>query len=89
MTASDGGEAKQRSRWGDIRPAELLTAISVIGSALGLYTTVVSEVTTIKQAQSAQVTVNRELRQEIREVAVEIKTDIREMRQEMRARRAM
>jgi hypothetical protein len=72
-----------------IRPGELLTAISIIGSAIWIWTGLNAKIAIMEQAQTSQVQTNRELREEIRGVAVEIKSDIREMRQELRARRAM
>ena len=73
----------------EIRGGELLTALSIIGGAVTIWTTLNAEVANIKQAQQTQAQVNRELREDIRGVAVEIKQDIRELRQEVRARTRM
>lgn len=73
----------------EVRLGEVLAALAMIGGAVGVWTTFNSKIALIENAQAVQVQTNREMRQEIREVAVEIKTDIREMRQEMRNRTRM
>jgi hypothetical protein len=70
----------------EVRLGELVAAIAIVCGGVGVWTSLNSDVSKIKEAQAVQVQTNREMRQEFREVAVEIKGDIRDLRQEIRGR---
>lgn len=68
----------------EVRLGELVAALAIVGGGVGVWTSLNTKVASIDEAQRAQVVTNREMRQEFREVAVEIKGDIRDLRQEVR-----
>lgn len=68
----------------DVRLGEIVTALAVMGGGIAVWVDLNKDVAQIKDAQRAQVVTNKEMRQEFRDVAVEIKGDIRDLRQEVR-----
>lgn len=72
----------------EIRAGEVLGAAGVIVACVVAWVNVQSDLRVVKEAQAAQATTNREIRQEIREVSVDMKQEFRELRREMRPRQA-
>jgi hypothetical protein len=70
----------------EVRLGEMIAALAVVGGGIAVWTGLNAKVAAIEQNQITQAQTTREVRQEIRDVAVEIKTDIRDLRQEMRGR---
>lgn len=57
----------------EIRLGEIIAAISILGGGIGVYSSLNADMALIKSAQAAQVSVNREIKEEFKELRTEQK----------------
>lgn len=72
----------------EVRAGDILGACGVILACAAAWANVQADLRTVKEAQVAQASTNRELKAEIREVSVDMKQEFRDLRRDMRPRTA-